>query len=144
MLLATGLALGATIGCDAGIRVTGFGQAGGGAGGSTGGSGGGGGSSALAGTWRNLSSLVLSTGETVVFDVRWSFGAGGDCSRTRIQTVIGGTSGTETTDTRNCTYTASAGAVTVVFEGSSVPASFSVAFLGGDLLLGGTRFTRIG
>lgn len=79
-----------------------------------------------------------------MFDVRWSFGTGGDCSRTRIQTVISGNSGTETTETRNCSYTTSGGSVTVLFEGSSVPSRFSVAFTGGDLLLDGTRFTRIG
>src|SRR3970040_1895753 len=73
LLLATGLALGAAAGCDAGVRVAGFGTAGGTGGGT---SGAGSGASALLGTWRNLSSLVLSTGETVVFDVRWRFGAG--------------------------------------------------------------------
>ena len=34
--------------------------------------------------------------------------------------------------------------VTITFEGSSVPTTFSVAFSGGDLLLGGFRFQRIG
>jgi hypothetical protein len=32
----------------------------------------------------------------------------------------------------------------VTFAGSSVPSRFSVAFVSGDLLLAGTRFTRIG
>ena len=128
-------------GCDAGIRVAGFGTTGGGSGGAGGGSGG---ASAIIGTWRNLSSLVLGTGETVVLDVRWSFDAAGRCSRTRIQTVVSGTSGSETTDVLLCTYTLSGSTVTITFAGSSVPSRFSVAFVGGDLLLAGTRFMRIG
>lgn len=129
--------------CDVGTRVTGFGTAGGG-GGPGGGSGGGGGASALVGTWRNLSTLILSSGETLVLDVRWSFDAGGGCSRTRIQTLISGDTGTETTETLPCTYTFASSAVTVTFQGSSVPSRFSVAFSGGDLILDGRRFTRIG
>lgn len=80
----------------------------------------------------------------VVFDVRWSFGSGGGCSRTRIETLISGNEGTETTETRGCTFTATAASVTVQFTGSAVPSRFSVAFSGGDLLLDGVRFTRIG
>lgn len=128
--------------CDAGIRVAGFGSAGGGGTGGTGS--GGGGASALVGTWRNLSTLILSSGETLVLDVRWSFDAGGGCSRTRIQTLISGDTGTETTETLPCTYTFASSAVTVTFQGSSVPSRFSVAFSGGDLILDGRRFTRIG
>jgi hypothetical protein len=86
---------------------------------------------------------VLSTGETVVFDVRWTFDASGGCSRTRIQTVISGNSGGETTETLGCTYTASGSVVTVTFQGSSVPSQFTFAFSGADLLLAGTRFTRL-
>lgn len=128
--------------CDTGLRVVGYGTTGGG---STGGGGGGGGASAtLVGVWRNVSSLILGSGETVVFDVRWSFGADGSCSRTRIQTVVDAGGGSETTETIPCTYVASGSRVTVTFQGSSVPSSFSVAFSGGDLLLDGTRFNRIG
>lgn len=115
---------------------------GGGGGGSGGGAGGG--ASALVGTWRNLSTLILSSGETLVLDVRWSFDAGGGCSRTRIQTLISGNTGTETTETLSCTYTPSGSSITVTFQGSSVPSRFSFAFVSGDLLLAGTRFTRIG
>jgi len=139
-VLLLGTAAGA--GCDAGIRVVGFGTTGGGGTGGTGG--GGGGASALVGTWRNLSSLVLSSGETLVLDVRWTFDAAGACSRTRIQTIISGNTGSETTETLPCTYTLSGSTVTVTFQGSSVPSRFSVAFVSGDLLLAGTRFTRIG
>lgn len=133
--------------CDGGLRVVGFGTTGGtGGGGGGGGTGGGsgGGASALVGTWRNLSSRVLSTGETLILDVRWSFDATGSCSRTRIQTIVSGTEGSETTETLGCTYTFSGSTVTVTFQGSSVPSQFSVAFQGSDLLLAGTRFTRIG
>lgn len=131
-------ALSATGGCDGGVRVVGYG-------GRTGGTGGtGSGAGALVGVWRSVSSLGLSTGETVVFDVRWSFGAAGACSRTRIETLVSGNEGSETTETLRCTYTFSGSAVTVLFEGSSVPSRLSVAFSGGDLLLDGTRFTRIG
>jgi hypothetical protein len=129
--------------CDAGTRIVGFGTTGGG--GAGGGTGTGGGSaSALIGTWRNLSSLTLASGEIVVFDVRWSFDAARNCSRTRIQTVISGATGSETTETLPCSYTVSGSAVVVTFAGSSVPSRFSVAFVSGDLLLAGTRFTRIG
>jgi hypothetical protein len=126
--------------CDSGLRVVGYGTTGGG---STAG-GGGGASTTLVGVWRNVSSLMLGSGETVVFDVRWSFGADGSCSRTRIQTVVDAGGGSETTETIPCTYVASNSRVTVTFQGSSVPSSFSVAFSGGDLLLDGTRFNRIG
>lgn len=126
--------------CDSGLRVVGYGTTGGG---STGGGGGGGASATLVGVWRNVSSLILGSGETVVFDVRWSFGAEGSCSRTRIQTVVDAGGGSETTETIPCTYVASGSRVTVTFQGSSVPSGFSVAFAGGDLLLDGTRFNRI-
>jgi hypothetical protein len=138
-VLLLGIAAGA--GCDAGIRVVGFGTAGGGGGGGTGA---GGGATGLVGTWRNLSSLALSSGETLILDVRWSFDAAGTCSRTRIQTIVSGNAGSETTETLPCTYTLSGSTVTVTFQGSSVPSRFSVAFVSGDLLLAGTRFTRIG
>lgn len=128
--------------CDSGLRVVTPGRTGGG--GTTGGGTGGGGSGALVGTWRNLRTLTLSSGQTLVLDVRWSFDAGAGCSRTRIETLITGNSGTETTETLLCTYTLSASTVTVTFQGSSVPSQFSVAFAGSDLLLDGTRFTRIG
>jgi hypothetical protein len=137
-LLAT-LAIGAGA-CDSGLRVVGYGQTGGGSAGGPGG----GASATLVGVWRNVSSLVLGTGETVVFDVRWSFGSGGTCSRTRIQTLIDAGGGSETTETIPCTYVVTGSRVTVTFQGSSVPSSFTVAFSGGDLLLAGTRFDRIG
>jgi hypothetical protein len=127
--------------CDAGTRIIGFGTTGGG--GSGGGAGGGGGSG-LTGTWRNLTSFILTTGETVVLDVRWSFSGAGGCSRTRIQTIINGNAGSETTETLSCTYAMSGSTVTVSFQGSSVPSRFSIAFVNGDLLLAGARFTRIG
>lgn len=133
----------ATLGaCDAGTRIIGYGTTGGGGSGS--GGGGGTGGSSLTGTWRNLSSLMLSTGGTLVLDVRWSFDGAKSCSRTRIQTIISGNGGTETTETLSCTYTISGSTVTVSFQGSSVPSRFSIAFVNGDLLLAGTRFTRIG
>jgi hypothetical protein len=123
--------------------VTGFGTTGGGTGGG-GGVGGGGGAGALVGTWRNLSSLSLSDGGTLVLDVRWVFDASNGCARTRIQTIIRGTTGSETTETIPCTYVLAGSSVTVTFQGSSVPSRFSVSFTGSDLLLAGTRFTRIG
>lgn len=125
--------------CDTGLRVVGYGQTGG----STAG-GSGSGAASLVGVWRNVSSLILDSGETVVFDVRWSFGAGGECSRTRIQTIVGATDGSETTEIIACTYSVAGSTVTVAFEGSSVPSTFSFGFAGGDLLLAGTHFTRIG
>jgi hypothetical protein len=100
--------------------------------------------SALIGTWRNLSTLVMSTGETLVLDVRWQFDAGGDCSRARIQTIVSGNAGTETSDRIACGYTLTGSTMTVSFAGSSVPSRFSVSFAGADLLLAGTRFARIG
>jgi hypothetical protein len=126
--------------CDAGVRVVGFGTTGG----SRTGGGSGSGSAALVGAWRNVSTLMLSNSGTLVLDVRWSFDAGGGCSRTRVQTIVNGNSGTETSETLACTYTLSGSTVTVTFQGSSVPSQFSVAFAGSDLLLAGTRFTRIG
>ena len=122
--------------------MTGFG--GGTTGGGTGGGSTGGVSGALVGTWRNLSTLPLSDGGTAVFDVRWSFDASNSCSRTRIQTIIHGNTGKETTETIGCTYVFAGSSVTVTFQGSSVPSRFSVSFAGGDLLLAGTRFTRLG
>ncbi|MDP3910046.1 MAG: hypothetical protein Q8Q14_06615 [Gemmatimonadales bacterium] len=137
------LLLAGALACDSGLRVVGYGQTGGGGGGTGGGAGGG--AATLVGVWRNLSSLVLSSGETVVFDVRWSFGSDRSCVRTRIQTIVGPGGGDETTERIPCTYVLSGGgsSVTVTFQGSSVPSTFSVAFSGGDLLLGGTRFDRI-
>ncbi len=143
-LLLAGVLLGA---CDGGVRVVGFGTTGGaGSTGGTGGTGGTGSPSALAGTWRSLSTLVLSGGGTMVLDLRWTFDATGGCSRTRIQTIIdsNGMTGTETDETIACSYTVSGSTMTVAFQGSSVPSRFSVAFSGGDLLLAGTRFQRIG
>ena len=93
------------------------------------------------GVWRNLFSTT-SGSETIVTDTRWSFGSGGGCSRTVIKTFV--VAGIETTDLRNCTYTTSGSNVTIVFAGSSVATTFSVAFSSGDLLLGGFRFQRIG
>ena len=78
-----------------------------------------------------------------MFDVRWTFDAGGACSRTRIQTIVSGNSGTETSDTIGCTYVSNGSSITVTFTGSSVPSTFSVGFFGSDLVLAGTRFTRI-
>ena len=111
--------------------------------GGSGGSGGGGGraGASLVGVWRNLFSIT-SSGETTVTDTRWSFGTGGACSRTVIKTFV--TAGIETTDARTCTYTSGGSSVTIVFDGSTVPTTFSVAFAGADLLLGGFRFQRIG
>ncbi|MFN2571551.1 MAG: hypothetical protein ABR537_08080 [Gemmatimonadales bacterium] len=132
--------------CDAGLRVTGFGTTGGGGGGGTGGGGTGGGgtnASALSGTWRNVSSLALSSGETAVFDVRWTFDGAGGCTRTRIETIVNGATGSETTETIGCTYTVNGAVVTVTFAGASVPSRFAFGFSGGDLLLDGTRFTRL-
>ena len=128
-----------TAGCpNAGIRVLGPGI-GGGAGGGGGGAGGSGAS--LVGVWRNLFSTT-SASETIITDTRWTFGAGGDCSRTVVKTFV--VAGVETTDVRNCQYTTAGSNVTIIFEGSSVPTTFSVAFSSGDLLLGGFRFQRIG
>lgn len=139
--LLAAVALAGLIACDSGIRVVGYGQTAG----STGGGGtGGGGSNALVGVWRSLSSLLLSTGETMILDVRWSFGPTGSCERTRIQTIVDGGGGSETTETIGCTYVASGSSVTVTFVGVSVPSTFSVAFSSGDLILNGTRFDRIG
>jgi len=120
--------------------VTGFGTTGGGTSGGTGG----GSSRSIVGTWRSLSSLALSDGGTLVLDVRWSFDASSSCSRTRIETLIHGNTGSETTETLACTYVLAGSSVTVTFQGSSVPSRFSVSFAGSDLLLAGTRFTRIG
>jgi hypothetical protein len=129
------------LGCDT-RRVFAPGQTGGG---NTGG-GGIAGSSSLVGVWRSLSSLPLATGETLILDVRWSFGSTGACQRTRIQTIVDAGGGSETTETVACSYVLSSGgsSVTVTFQGSSVPSTFTVAFSSGDLLLAGTRFDRIG
>lgn len=118
--------------------MTGFGTNGG-----TGGTGGGS-SRSIVGIWRSLSSIALSDGGTLVLDVRWSFDASSSCSRTRIETIIHGNTGSETTETLACTYMLAGSSVTVTFQGSSVPSRFSVSFAGSDLLLAGTRFTRIG
>lgn len=134
------LALALLLGCDNGLRVVGYGQTGG-----TGtGAGTGGGSTSLVGVWRNVSTLALSSGETLILDMRWSFGADGSCQRTRIQTIVDASGGSETTETIACTYVLSGSRVTVTFAGSSVPSTFSVGFTGGDLLLDGRRFDRIG
>lgn len=113
--------------------------------GSTGGLGGGGGGGAgpnITGTWRNVMSFTTSGGETIVSDTRWTFGTGGACSRTVLRTFVN--AGVQETETRACTYVVGASTVEVIYEGSSVPVRFSIAFAGADLLLGGFRFTRIG
>lgn len=84
----------------------------------------------------------ISGNETVVNDTRWTFTAGGACSRTAIQTLVA--AGTETTTIRACTYTLSGSTLSVVFEGSSFVNRFTATFSGADLLLDGFRFTRIG
>ena len=129
-------------GCDGGVRVVGFGTTTDGTDG-RGGNGGAGSASALVGIWRNLSSLALSSGETLILDVRWQFDAAGTCSRTRTETIVSGSTGSETTETRGCRYSVTSSTVTVTFEGSSVPSRFSIGFSGSDLLLAGTRFKRI-
>jgi len=91
----------------------------------------------VAGSWRH----VLATPTTVI-DTRWSFTAGGACSRTVITTLLD--VGRETTEVRACTYTLPGGSIAIVFQGSSFVSTFSVTFTGGDLLLGGFRFRRIG
>jgi hypothetical protein len=91
----------------------------------------------VAGSWRN----VFATPTTVV-DTRWSFTSGGACSRTVITTLLD--MGRESTEVRACTYTLSGGSISIVFQGSSFVSTFTVAFAGGDLLLDGFRFRRIG
>lgn len=122
---------------SAGVRFVGPGLSGGGGGG-----GGGTGSASLVGTWRNLTT-VFSGGDTIVTQTVWTFTASGTCSKSVTQTFVN--SGSEFTfPTQDCTYTFSGSSVTVTFVGSSVATRFSVAFSGGDLILDGFRFTRIG
>ncbi len=130
----------ATAACPIDSRVSGPLSAGGGTGG--GGGAGGTGAASVLGTWRNLTSLLTTTGDTVISDTRWTFAAGGVCSRTVIQTFVN--AGVEDTTTRDCTFTFDGSSVVLTFQGSSVSTRFSVTFSGPDLVLGGFRFTRIG
>ncbi|MGH7644039.1 MAG: hypothetical protein ACREMR_00500, partial [Gemmatimonadales bacterium] len=114
---------------------------GGGGGGAGGGGGGGGTSAAIVGTWRHVSTLV-GNGETVVSDTRWTFASDRTCSKVLIQTFVN--AGFETTEVRPCTYTPASASVTIVFDGSSVPVTFSVSFSSGNLILDGFVFTRLG
>ena len=84
---------------------------------------------------------MLATPTTVI-DTRWSFTSGGACSRTVITTLLD--VGRESTEVRACTYTMSAGSISIVFQGSTFVSTFPVAFASGDLLLGSFRFRRIG
>jgi hypothetical protein len=59
-----------------------------------------------------------------------------------IQTFV--SAGVETTDVRPCTYTPASASVRILFDGSSVPVTFSVSFSNGNLLLDGFVFTRLG
>jgi len=120
--------------------VTGVGGGGGAGGG--GGGGGGGASAALVGTWRHVSTLITSNGETIVSDTRWTFGSDRTCSKVVIQTFV--IAGFETTDVRPCTFTPASTSVRIVFDGSSVPVTFSVSFSNGNLILDGFVFTRLG
>jgi len=125
-----------TVACLGGaVRVTGVSGGGGGAGG-------GGTSAAIVGTWRHVSTLITSNGETVVSDTRWSFGSDRTCTKLLIQTFV--SAGIETTDVRPCTYTPASASVTIVFDGSTVPVTFSVSFSNGNLILDGFVFTRLG
>ncbi|MGH7613598.1 MAG: hypothetical protein ACREMW_06095, partial [Gemmatimonadales bacterium] len=113
---------------------------GGGSGGGGAGGGGGGAAAAIVGTWRHVSTLI-SAGETVVSDTRWSFGSDLTCSKLLIQTFVN--AGFETTEVRPCTYTPASVSVRIVFDGSSVPVTFSVSFSNGNLILDGFVFTRL-
>jgi hypothetical protein len=93
------------------------------------------------GTWRHVSTLIASDGETVVSDTRWTFGSDRTCSKLLIQTFV--RAGVETTDVRPCSYTPGSASVTIVFDGSSVPVTFSVSFSNGNLILDGFVFTRL-
>jgi hypothetical protein len=84
---------------------------------------------------------VLATTMSIV-DTRWSFTSGAACSRTVITTALD--LGTESTALRACTFMLGGGSVSIVFQGSSFVNTFSVGFSGGDLLLDGFRFRRIG
>ena len=114
---------------------------GGGGGGGAGGGGGGGTSAALVGTWRHVFALITSSGETVVSDTRWTFGSDQTCTKVLIQTFVN--AGFETTEVRPCTFTPASGSVRIVFDGSSVPVTFSVSFSNGNLILDGFVFTRL-
>jgi hypothetical protein len=119
-------------------RAGGVREAGGG-----GGTGGGTGSAPVVGTWRNVR-VVLEAGtrDTIITETRWTFNAGGACSKTVAQTRV--STGTQITFPRDtCTYTFTGSSVTVLFAGSSVPTTFSVTFANGTLLLDGFPFSRI-
>jgi hypothetical protein len=77
-----------------------------------------------------------------VTDTRWSFTAGGACGRTVVKTLLD--AGLEDTTVRACSFTLDGSSLAVVFAGSSFVSTFSVSFTGGDLLLDGFRFSRIG
>ncbi|MGH7548916.1 MAG: hypothetical protein ACREMM_12180, partial [Gemmatimonadales bacterium] len=109
-----------------------------------GGGGGGGGDASLVGTWRNLTTFLdAMSGETIVSETRWTFAAGGTCSKVVTHTFVN--AGVQDTIFQGgCTFTSGGSSVTIIFAGSSVPTTFSVAFSNGDLLLDGFRFQRIG
>jgi hypothetical protein len=84
---------------------------------------------------------LISTPATIS-DTRWRFGSDGTCDRTVIITQLD--TSVETASTRACTFTLTASSLRVIFEGSTFPSTFGVAFSNGELLLDGFRFQRSG
>lgn len=138
-LLAVVAAAAVTAACPQGGRLLGGpGFAGGGSGG------GGTGATSVVGTWRNFTTFFdAASGDTIVSETRWTFAAGGSCSKLVIHTFVN--AGVQDTIFQgSCNYTSGGSSVTITFVGSSVPTTFSVGFSGADLLLGGSRFQRVG
>src|SRR5881409_1221122 len=90
-----------------------------------------------------LLAVVAAAADTIVSETRWTFAAGGSCSKLVIHTFVN--AGVQDTIFQgSCNYTSGGSSVTITFVGSSVPTTFSVGFSGADLLLGGSRFQRVG
>ena len=122
------------LGCDAAaVRLGGPRGIAGGTGG-----GGGGASSSVVGNWRNIYQTILTTGELLVVETRWRFGAGGDCSTSVIQTFVD--RGEQFTDGRFCTYQVGLRNVVITYDNSIVPVQFQYGFQGPNLVLDGFVF----
>ncbi|MGE0354334.1 MAG: hypothetical protein AB7Q69_14045 [Gemmatimonadales bacterium] len=98
----------------------------------------------LAGTWRNTI-LLRQDNDVVTVTTTWTFQTPGDCNRTVETRSVA--AGVPLVSSRDCTWSASGGSLTVIYSGNTTGVTFTVAlvsFSPDALLLGGIRFDRIG
>lgn len=111
-----------------------------GGGGGRGGAGGGGSTPSLVGNWRNVLQTVAPDGEVIVVETQWAFRSDASCERTVLQTFV--SRGQQFMETTACTYTATGTQLSILYQRSSVPATFPYRFSGDDLIIDGFRFVR--